>query len=74
MVVQAVAADAIQILDGSPVVFVQVGNTFKVRKVKLGLTDGLFTEILEGVQAGEICVVENSFVLKAHVLNMGGDV
>lgn len=72
-VAQAVPADAIQLLNGGPVVFVQAGNTFSVRKVKLGLTDGSFTEIIEGVQTGEDCVVKNSFVLKAHVLNMGSE-
>jgi len=70
---QAVSVDAIQLIDNAPVVFVQNGNTFSMRKVKLGLSDGRFTEIIEGVRAGEMCVVRNSFVLKAHILSEGGE-
>ena len=48
------------------------GDAFLVRKIKLGRSDGLVTEILEGITAGDKYVVRNSFVLKAHLLSLGG--
>ena len=64
---------AIQIINEVAVVFIRKGNDFELRRVKLGRSDGQYIEILEGLLLGETYVDNNSFVLKAHVLNMEND-
>jgi len=53
------------------VVFIQVGDTNEIRPLELGRTDGYFTEVLEGLQAGDRYVVENSYLLKADLEKSG---
>jgi cobalt-zinc-cadmium efflux system membrane fusion protein len=67
----AVDNDAIQRLEDKTVVFVQEGNRFEARNVKLGRTDGQFTEVLSGLESGERYVVENSYLIKADILKQG---
>lgn len=57
---------AVQRLEGRTVVFVQEGDAYEARTVRLGLQDGESAEVLEGLKAGERYVSTNSFVLKAH--------
>ena len=64
----AVSKSAVQILHDVPVIFVQGSNGFEARPVKLGRTDGDFTEVLEGVKASEVYASANSYVLKAEAL------
>src|SRR5690606_21714063 len=49
------------------VVFIQVGETYEIRPLELGRTDGEFTEVLGGLNAGDTYVVENSYLLKADL-------
>jgi cobalt-zinc-cadmium efflux system membrane fusion protein len=63
----AVTYNAIQTVEGKPVVFVQEGDRFELREVGLGRSDGTLTEVLSGVSAGEKYVAENSFILKAEL-------
>ena len=70
----AVQTDAIQEINGAPVVFVQDGKNFRVVPVKIGRRDATITELLDGstIAEGDRYVVRNSFVLKAHLLSLGG--
>jgi cobalt-zinc-cadmium efflux system membrane fusion protein len=62
----AVAADAVQTIDGKPVVYVKVAEGFKVRAVSLGASDGKLVEIATGLEPGTEYVTNGSFVLKAE--------
>lgn len=63
----AVRNDALQTLEGNSVVFVQAEQGFEPRVVRLGRADTQFTEVLEGLAAGETYVARNSFVLKSEL-------
>ena len=67
----AVRNDAIQYLDGKPVVFVEAksksGKRFEARFVELGPSDGRFTEVYFGIVPGQSYVAGNSFMLKAEL-------
>ena len=67
----AVNVNAIQSFRDMPVVFAKYGNTFEVRMVQLGESDGEYIEVLGGIELGTEYVVENSFLLKAEVLKDG---
>lgn len=65
--VLAVPQAALQTLEGRVHVFVQVEPGLFVRRaVETGHTFEGFTEVLSGVQAGELVVTEGSFVLKSE--------
>lgn len=53
------------------VVFIQIGDTYEIRPLELGRSDGQFTEVLRGLNAGDSYVVENSFLLKADLEKSG---
>lgn len=64
----AVRNSALQTLDEQMVVFVRTGEgRFEPRPVRTGRSDGDYSEVLEGLQAGESYVAINSFVLKSHL-------
>ena len=69
----AIAVDnrALQTLEGRPVVFVNEGDRYEPRAIKLGRTDGRYTEVLEGIRAGETYVVGNSYIIKADIEKAG---
>ena len=67
----AVNIDAIQTMKNESVVFKYHDNTFTVTHVKIGESDGQWTEILSGLKAGEEYVSENSFLIKADILKSG---
>jgi cobalt-zinc-cadmium efflux system membrane fusion protein len=50
-----------------PAVFLAVGPTFEVQPVTPGRSDGKRTEIVEGLEAGAMVVVENAYLLKAEM-------
>lgn len=67
--VLAVEDDALQQIDGAPVVFVGVTETeFERRPVRTGIASGGFTEIVAGLAAGERVVTRGSFVVKTAFL------
>ena len=67
----AVKESALQSFRDMPVVFAKFGNTFEVRMVELGESDGEHIEVLSGIKSGVDYVTGNSFLLKAEVLKDG---
>lgn len=63
----AVQNDALQTLEGKTVVFVKEGDGFEPRPVRLGKVDSEFSEVVEGISAGETYVARNSFILKSEM-------
>ena len=53
------------------VVFAQVGDTYEVRMLELGQSDGEFTEVLGGLDPGTVYVADNSYLIKADVEKSG---
>ncbi|MGX9221858.1 efflux RND transporter periplasmic adaptor subunit (plasmid) [Massilia varians] len=62
----AVAADAVQTVEGKTVVFVKVDKGFKMQPVKTGDNDGKLVEIVDGLSAGAVYAATSSYVLKAE--------
>ncbi|MDZ4078470.1 efflux RND transporter periplasmic adaptor subunit [Hydrocarboniphaga sp.] len=62
-----VPAAALQELEGGTSVFVETPEGFISRPVKVGRSDGLVVEVLDGIKAGDAVVGEGSFVLKAEL-------
>jgi len=50
-----------------PAVFIADGPSFEIQPVTTGRTDGVLTEIVEGLGAGSIIVVKNAYLLKAEL-------
>ena len=67
----AIKAEAVQNLRDWSVVFVKYGNILEGRPLKLGLSDGIWVEVLSGLSAGESYVVKNSFAVKAEIEKSG---
>jgi cobalt-zinc-cadmium efflux system membrane fusion protein len=67
----AVRTTGLQSFRDFTVVFAQVGNTYEVRMLELGRTDGEFTEVLGGLDPGERYVTANSFLVKADAMKSG---
>ena len=63
----AVKLSAIQTLKEKTVVFVEEGDAFEARQVKLGARDNTYVEILSGLSKGDRYVSDNSFILKAEI-------
>lgn len=63
----AVAADAIQTVDGKNVVFVRVPGGFAAQEVTLGRASGKFVEIKSGIDAGTEYAATGSFAIKAEL-------
>lgn len=63
----AVQSSALQNLDGKTVVFTETKDGYAARAVKTGRSDGVLTEVLEGVSPNERYVSANSFVIKADI-------
>ncbi|GGI52880.1 efflux RND transporter periplasmic adaptor subunit [Oxalicibacterium solurbis] len=63
----AVAADAIQEVDGRRVVFVRTADGFIPQVVKTGRDDGNHVEIVEGLQTGARYAAEGSFIVKSEL-------
>jgi cobalt-zinc-cadmium efflux system membrane fusion protein len=63
----AVRNVALQSLEGRPVVFVQGDEGFEPRSLRIGRTDGQWSEVLEGLEPGARYASANSFILKAEL-------
>ena len=59
-----------QFRDGT-VVFIRVDDTYEIRPLELGRSDGRFTEVLSGLKPGDTYVVENSYLIKADIEKSG---
>jgi membrane fusion protein, heavy metal efflux system len=62
---------ALQTFRDWQVVFIKVGSTYEIRPLELGRTDGTYTEVLGGLEAGAEYVVINSYLLKADLEKSG---
>lgn len=62
-----VPVGALQTAEDQDVVYVQQGDTYRTRPVKLGLRDAERVEVLDGLKAGERVVVAQSFLIKADI-------
>lgn len=67
----AVDNRALQSFGDGTVVFVQVDDTYEVRPLELGLSDGASTAVLDGLAVGDRYVVENSYLIKADLEKSG---
>ncbi len=67
----AVENRALQPFRDWSVVFIQVGDTYEIRPLELGPSDGTLTEVLGGLQAGDRYVVDNSYLIKADIEKSG---
>ncbi len=67
----AVKEEALQTLDNQTVVFVQEGDFFEARPVKLGRRGVGWVEISSGLLPGEKYVAASSFILKAEIGKAG---
>ncbi len=62
-----VPVTALQTAEDQDVVYVQQGDSYRVRPVKLGRRDAERVEVLGGLKAGERVVVAQSFLIKADI-------
>lgn len=67
----AVKTAALQSFRDFTVVFAQVGDTYEVRMLDLGRSDGDLIEVLGGLDVGERYVAANSFLVKADAMKSG---
>ncbi len=67
----AVSTEAIQTVRDWTVVFGRYGDNFEARPVELGRSDGKFTEVIKGLNAGEQYAAKNSFLIKADLGKSG---
>lgn len=67
----AVPVDAVQKFRDWDVVFAKFGNTYEIRMLELGRTDGVLVEVIGGIESGQAYVARNSYVLKADLEKSG---
>ena len=58
---------AIQSFRDWQVVFIKIEDSYEIRPLTLGRTDGEFTEVLDGLSPGDTYVVGNSYLIKADI-------
>jgi cobalt-zinc-cadmium efflux system membrane fusion protein len=68
-----VPKDAVQSLEGEPVVFVPEGNAFESLPVTLGRSTKTHVEIASGLSAGQEYVFAGAYALKAEIVTSGLD-
>ena len=67
----AVKTSGLQRFRDFTVVFAKVEDTYEVRMLDLGASDGTWTEVLGGIEPGQDYVAENSFLIKADIEKSG---
>jgi cobalt-zinc-cadmium efflux system membrane fusion protein len=67
----AVPLAALQDFRDWTVVFIRVGDTYEVRPVELGKRDATQVQVLSGINAGDLVVVEQSYLVKADIEKSG---
>lgn len=67
----AVKTSGLQPFRDFTVVFEKVGDTYEVRMLELGETQGEWVEVLGGLEPGANYVAENSYLIKADVEKSG---
>lgn len=63
----AVDKNAIQTMNGQPVVFVKQGDEYTFAPIALGRSDDRYVEVLSGLSLGQDYVVKNSYLIKADI-------
>lgn len=63
----AVKSSGLQSFRDFTVVFAQVGDTYEVRMLELGMDDGEYVEVLKGIKPDAAYVSGNSFLIKADI-------
>lgn len=53
------------------VAFLRVGEDYEIRPLELGRSDGDWVEVLDGLNAGDEVVIEQSFLIKADIEKSG---
>jgi cobalt-zinc-cadmium efflux system membrane fusion protein len=53
------------------VVFIKIGDSYEIRPLELGRTDGRYTEVLGGLEPDDEYVVGNSYLFKADLEKSG---
>lgn len=67
----AVRTRALQRFRNFTVVFAKVENTYEVRMLKLGKRSPEWTEVLEGIEPGEVYVSDNAYLIRADIEKSG---
>jgi len=67
----AVKQSAIQTFRDWQVVFAKDKDTYEIKPLELGKSDGEWIEVLKGLSAGDEYVSENAFLIKADILKSG---
>lgn len=67
----AVKTSALQSFRDFTVVFAKFDNTYEVRMLELGISDGDMVEVLSGLKPDTEYVTENSFLIKADIEKSG---
>jgi cobalt-zinc-cadmium efflux system membrane fusion protein len=62
---------AVQRIRDGQVAFIRVGDTYEVRPLELGRSDGTWVEVKEGLEVGDEVVIEQSFLIKADIEKSG---
>lgn len=70
-VLLGVKKSAIQRMEGKTVIFIQDGDRYSMRPIKIGMSDSDWVEVLDGLKEGEVYVSENSFLIKADIGKAG---
>jgi cobalt-zinc-cadmium efflux system membrane fusion protein len=58
---------ALLMVEGKICVFVKAGEGFKLQPVTTGRTDGVLTEIRDGLVPGQAYVIQGAFTLKSEL-------
>jgi cobalt-zinc-cadmium efflux system membrane fusion protein len=66
----AVESEAIQTLGNRQVVFVREEKRFIPRSVKLGISDGKYIEVLEGLPPGTRYAAQGSYIIKSELTKL----
>lgn len=67
----AVRTRALQRFRDFTVVYAKVDDTYEVRMLKLGRKTSEWTEVLSGIEPGEVYVTDNAFLIRADVEKSG---
>jgi cobalt-zinc-cadmium efflux system membrane fusion protein len=67
----AIKSSALQTFRDWQVVFIKVGETYEIRPVTPGRSDGEWIEVEDGISINDEYVTENSFLIKADILKAG---
>lgn len=69
----AVRTRALQRFRDFSVVFARVGETYEVRMIEIGRQTPEWTEVLGGLQPGDVYVTDNAFLIRADVEKSGAN-